>query len=431
MFALFAAAGFLGTTRTLPAGPGPLDNPLKGFAAYSEPGSTHSCPVSMTFQEIPWKVVEPAEGQYAFDAWEKKTWDVPPAKGKPVVMRIFLDYPHQPVATPQWLIDKGVKMTRYEDFGGGYSPDYENPTLRAALKRLIAEMGKRYDRDPRVAFVQMGFLGHWGEWHTYPTTKLFASPEVQSEVVEAMRRAFPHKKVMARNASYPSCQKTWMGFFDDMLPQDTMGTEDWQFLPPIEKAGLQNNWKTAPTGGEMVPGATKQYLGKDWPLMLQAVAKAHFTWVGPYCPALEKNGSAEFKERANELIRKLGYEFRLTNLTCPNQVEAGKRLGFEVQGVNQGVAPFYYPWKVQVALLDEHGVAQKWDLSDDIREWLPGEFEVKGSKGVSAEVGHYKVGFGIVDPATNQPAIHFANTLEVVDGYTILGDVEVVKPLTK
>ena len=26
----------------------------------------------------------------------------------------------------------------------------------------------RYDGDPRIGFVQLGLLGFWGEWHTYP-----------------------------------------------------------------------------------------------------------------------------------------------------------------------------------------------------------------------------------------------------------------------
>ena len=60
-----------------------------------------------------------------------------------------------------------------------------------ALEGLISAMGKRYDRHPRVAFIQLGLLGFWGEWHTYPRNELFASEKTRRRVLEAYRKAFP------------------------------------------------------------------------------------------------------------------------------------------------------------------------------------------------------------------------------------------------
>lgn len=416
-------------TRPLPAAPGPLDNPLKGYAAYADEGSRQYVPSSMAYVAAPWRELEPAEGRYDFAAWERRAWETPLAKGKPVVMRVFLDYPGQPSGVPRWLIDEGVKMTKYDEFGGGQTPDYEDPRLKAGLAKLIQALGKRYDSDPRVAYIEVGFLGHWGEWHTYPHPELFASDATQKLVLSALHDAFPHKRLMARNAAYGSCKEPWLGFHDDMIPEDTLGPEDWDFLPAIRAAGLGDNWKAAPTGGEMVPGAAKKYLGDGWTTLIDAVKQGHLTWIGPYCPALVEPPDDKFKSHAEELIRMLGYEYRLTQIQSPDRVAKGAAFDYAIDGTNQGVAPFYYPWPVKLALMDAQGrVAQTWPLPDDVRSWLPGPFRLAGKLRASVPPGAYRLALGIVDPDSQKASIGFANALDRVEGYTVLAPIEVDSP---
>ena len=145
---------------------GPLDNPLKGWCPYTDAGPIRQ-PYSMVFLYGSWKTLEPEEGRYAFEDWERKDWFASAAKGKHVVFRVYIDYPSRPSGLPDWLKDD-VKLTRYQDHGGGVSPDYDNPRMAAAMERLIAAMGRRYDGNPRVAFIELGLLGFWGEWHTWP-----------------------------------------------------------------------------------------------------------------------------------------------------------------------------------------------------------------------------------------------------------------------
>jgi hypothetical protein len=411
----------------LPAGPGPLDNPLKGYAAFTE-GETYRDPVSMAYHNVSWRELEPREGQYAFEAWEKRAWENPLSKGKHIVFRVYLDYPTLPSGVPPWLLDQGVKTTPYSDYGGGQSPDYEDPRLRAALARFIAALGKRYDQNPRVAFVQLGLLGHWGEWHTYPRPELFASPTVQSMVVESMRRAFPHKHLLARNPASPAGKDPTFGFHDDMIPADTDGPEEWKFLPAIRAAGRVDNWKEAPRGGEMVPGAAKQYLGKEWPVLMASVERAHFSFIGPYCPALVPSDDPQFRSRSHQLIRKLGYEYRLVDVEHPRKLRVRRPLSIVLTGMNQGLAPFYYPWRLSFALVDGKGrVAQRWATTDDIRKWLPGMFKVSTSVPLNVPAGTYQLAVGIVDPWKQVPSIGFANSLQRVGGYTVLSKVEVAR----
>lgn len=410
--------------RPKPA-PGPLDNPLKGWCTYTNAGTIHQ-PYSMVFRYVSWKELEPHEGEYAFEAWEKRDWDEPLARGRHVVLRVYLDYPRRPPGVPDWLLAKGVKTTRYTDYGGGLSPDYENPTLQAALDRLIAAMGKRYDANPRVAFIQLGLLGFWGEWHTYPRNKLFASPAVQKRVIDANRRAFPNRILMTRYPGGYAGQQPWIGFFDDMFPEDTDGPEEWKFLPKMRESGRTENWKRAAIGGEMVPGAAKKWLGGEYEHTLRMVEQAHFSWVGPYNPALEPEQTPEFVARSQALVRRMGYEFTLREVRHPAQVASGAKLRFTLQGENRGVAPFYYPWPVELALLDaEQRVAGTLPLKADVRTWLPGPFEVSDAPTVRAKPGRYRLALGLRDLYSGRPAVGFANDLPRQEGWTMLSEVAV------
>jgi len=60
------------TTIALPPGPGPTDNPLKGFASYSGKSDRHYGPVSMAFHYVPWSELDRSEGAYHCDAMGSK-----------------------------------------------------------------------------------------------------------------------------------------------------------------------------------------------------------------------------------------------------------------------------------------------------------------------------------------------------------------------
>ena len=406
------------------AGPGPLDNPLKGWCPYVDAGPIHQ-PYSMVFLYVPWKDLEPEEGKYAFAEWEKRAWNDPLAKGKRIVFRVYIDYPSLASGLPTWMKAKGIKLTAYKDHGGGDSPDYDDPKMISALEKLIAALGKRYGDHPRIAFIQLGLLGFWGEWHTWPKEKLFASAATQKRVIDAFHSDFPNKLLQAR---YPgdAGNRDWLGYHDDMFPEDTDNGEDWGFLPVMRRAGRTGNWKVACIGGEMVPNRAKKWLGKDFVTTVKMAEAGHFSWVGPYCPALEKANGADFAKRSEELVRKLGYQFRLTEIRHPQKISAGAEWSIRLRGVNEGVAPFYYPWKVELALLNAVGQpAVILPLAVDIRKWLPGDFSHDEKVALKVAKGKYRLALGIRDPWTDRPAIRFANDLDSAEGWTVLSTIEI------
>ncbi len=404
--------------------PGPLDNPLKGWCPYTDANPIR-LPYSMVYFYASWNDLEPTEGRFEFEKWERAAWSVPEARGKHVVMRIFIDYPSKPSGLPGWLKDE-VKLTRYQDHGGGLSPDYDNPRMVTAMEQLIAAMGKRYNNHPRVAFVQLGLLGFWGEWHTWPRGALYAKPATERRIIDAYQRAFPGKMLMTRYARDYAASQSWLGFHDDMFPEDTDNGMDWSFLSGLRRTGRDSNWKQAAIGGEMVPNQAKKWLGPRFDETLSHAEQGHFSWVGPYCPALQTNPSPEFRQAAESLVRRMGYQFRLTEVRHSAEVLPGTKLHVNIAGSNEGVAPFYYPWPVELALLSDSGkLAVRIPLRCDIRTWQPGRFELDSDVVANAAAGRYKLALGLIDPWTGQPAIRFANNLPSHEGWTVLSTVAV------
>ncbi len=407
------------------AGEGPLDNPFKGWCPYVDAGDIRQ-PYSMAFLYVPWSRIEPREGSYAFEAWENQDWSVREAKGKHIVFRVYIDYPSLPSGLPDWLRKKGLKETTYRDHGGGLSPDYNDPRMIQALERLIKALGKRYDKNPRVAFIELGLLGFWGEWHTWPRDELYASNDTERRVIDAYHAAFPHKILLARYARDDAGARDFIGFHDDMFPEDTNNGEDWSFYEGLKRSGRLDNWKKASIGGEMVPNRAEVWMKPKFARTLAAVELCRFSWIGPYCPALEKSNDPEFLDNCRKLVRRMGYQFQLKSIKHNQKLSHNDSLELAIEGENEGVAPFPYPWKIEVALIGEDGtIAERERVNADVRQWLPGTFRIDARFVPRVPPGRYRIAVGIIDPATKHAAIKFANRLERSSGWTVLSRVSI------
>jgi hypothetical protein len=76
------------------------------------------------------------------------------------------------------------------------------------------------------------------------------------------------------------------------------------------------------------------------------------------------------------------------------------------------VAPFYYPWPVQMAALDEAGRLSTWPMNWDLRTVLPGSpslwtFDVP-NHGLTS--GTYTLLMGVLNPMAGGRALKFGNT---------------------
>ncbi|MDB4713318.1 hypothetical protein OAF41_01015 [bacterium] len=374
---LFFFAPYLLHAAPLRYQPAPLDNPLKGLVPYASTWKKEEkFPHSMEFQYFAMGELMKGWGQYDWRVLEGAL-EKAKAGGRQLIFRIYLEYPGKDDVLPAFLLQEGIKVTRWAEESGKQvvTPDYESEMVRRAILDFIGALGKKYDGDPRVGFITAGILGLWGEWHNYPREDLEASKEVQLEVMQAFEKAFPKTRVLLRypaggnDGNYADNRKARFGYHDDSFAWATVPRagkgDEWFFVPKLKKAGLTEKWKEHPIGGEIRPEIwSTVFTGKrkgQQQDFRKCVNATHVSWLmdsGMFSDGFPQN--EERRKRASEEVSRMGYELHLSAVEFRN----GE---VKIKVENRGVAPFYYDWPVKLRAGEV--VETGWKLS----KVLPGE----------------------------------------------------------
>ncbi len=428
-----------GETYELAPLPSPADNPLKGLVPYARPFPDRF-PHSMEFNYIALSQLMVGENKFEWQPLEDLLNDIA-SRGNQSVIRIFVEYPGKKEGIPQFLIDGGLKVHRYLNTNTApfpptevATPDYEDKNLRAALQKFISAFGEKYDGDARFGYITAGLLGTWGEWHTYPRNDLWASKEVQTEILESYAKHFKKTPVLLRypagkdhyahapNVGYP------FGYHDDSFAWATLDTgkesDNWYFMPSMKAAGALDKWKEQPIGGEIRPEAWGKIFDdkSQWPEQAQSfrecVDKTHVTWLMDTGLFREKASSSRYETAIKE-VQRMGYDFFIDQATI--EFESSSKLSIEISVRNQGVAPFYAEWPTWVRIQDESGkVILEQEVEDfRLRGLLPSDTPEKrraqldlreaSLASLDSDSEGWLVLIGIKNPLSNGKPLRFAN----------------------
>ena len=404
-----------------------LRNPLKGFTTrgiYDHPWAT----TAQTY--IQWNEIENDES----DGIDKikivcdEKWKGVENKNVKVIPRVYL----------HWSGDKKYWPADMQN------DDYTSIQFQERVLRLIKRLGECWDNDPRVAFVEMGIFGKWGEHHTPSATK-----EMQKLVGDAFAEAFKNKKVSVRHNWEEFQEHPFGEYWDSWAHYDQM----WPHGNSIKKINDKGRYLENYVGGEVAydwgnggiqpgPSPTASVAEeKHRNFVINSIRWLNCTqlrWIENY-----DQNNAEAVKGAEEIQKVFGYRFELDEV----RFSLNDSLNIEFEVTNTGSAPFYYNWPVEVALLDPKNHNPVWKTifkNADIRKWLPGEgwsdpdwtavggwseylpdenwnaggkYEwkkppqkniVKGNFKVDAPVGTYILSLAILDPAGNIPCVRFA-----------------------
>ncbi len=391
--------------------PAPADNPLKGMVPYVTIDAWERFPHSMQFHYFPLRDLMTGYETFDWSPIEEKL-TVTQQRGKQLILRIMLEYPGKPNCVPQFLIDDGVRITRWKTDntyeGVSHTPDYEDPKLRKALASFIGAFGKKYDGDPRIAYITAGILGSWGEWHNYSRgDDLWASKDTQKIVLDSYEAAFKRTPILHR---YPAGADHWdqienasrpLGYHDDSFNWATLDTgrkeDSWFFIPLLEKAGALDKWKAHPVGGELRPELWKtSFTNKPHEKaqgFAECVRQTHVTWLMDSGLFEKKYPLPESrKKNAIREVQRMGYEFHISSWE-----RTGDEIKITVE--NRGVAPFYHDWPAELVAGDTV------EASFDLRNILPGESKVWSAKTNGA--GPFKL--RVKNPMAGGKPLRFAN----------------------
>jgi hypothetical protein len=415
----------------------PPNNPLKGFMPYS--GSYSTFPYSMEWSYLPLRSLMTGPTNFTWNNLETLL-NSDASRAHHTVFRVYLDYPTLPTGIPQYLLDGGLttyNYTNYDNDDISLSPNYEDPNLQQALTNFIAALGARYDGDPRIGFIELGLLGFWGEWHTFPLTNLFASVAVQQEVLAAYNKAFSKTKLLVRWPSGTNPAALHIGYHDDSFAFDTIDPPSYNFLGLLKAAGETNKWRTQPIGGEVYPpeqsclwDTSQTNCVPAGQAFTDCVNLTHASWMldqGVFDPGF--TGAQE--DLALEGAHQLGYEIYVTSAAIVDACVSGP-LNLSINVLNTGVAPFYYDWPVQLGILtSSNTLAQIWPTTWNLSSLLPAGANTVWSytqtnHGLPA--GQYKCVLRVQNPLRNGVLFSFANAAQNADvaGWLTLGQFSVV-----
>ena len=412
-----------------------LVNPFMGNVAWADDDSPHEQPFTLVYADVTWRVLEPREGAYDFEAFEANNhiaaWR---AQGKKVIFRFTMDVPgkkaHRDI--PDWLYAQTGDGKAYSNsYGKGYAPNYENETLIAAHARLIAALGERYGNDPMFAFVQLGSLGHWGEWHVYKGLPAIPREDVRQQYVAPYLAAFPNAQLLMRRP-FAVAAREGLGLFNDMAG-DKKATETW--LDWIENGGeysetgerdallaMPEGWRVGAVGGELATALhLDKLLGDSLEQTISLLSRSHASWIGPRSFVdVARNGRDQ--AALDRLLCAVGYRLRVSRLTVDSLGDDA--ISGQITLCNDGNAPFYFDWPCALSLRRSNESARETRLALDITRVQPGEpitvsFTIPLA-GLPA--GDYTLCAAILDPETGAPGVRLAmDALENGLWYAMLG----------
>ncbi|EJO5347339.1 DUF4832 domain-containing protein [Clostridium botulinum] len=402
-----------------------ITNPYMGLVMDATSESAEE-PFSTVYAGISWRELEPQKGKFNFDAVEKKIRYKHWKKDKSYVIRVYMDYPSSKkhMDIPDWLYKeiKGKGVWYDKDGNKGFAPEYNNPVLINYHSKLIKALGKRYNKDKSVVFVEIGSIGQWGEWNNSISDKdnKFPGTSITDKYVIPYIQYLGNKFLLMRRP-FEIAKKNKMGLFNDSFG-DKFQTNDYFLswinngykVPDNEQHNpeMRGYWEKRPSAGEFANYPGDMYLeNKNIESTINMIKNSHTTWLGPSNPGYVKLPK-EKKKNLDRLLNIIGYRYTITRIQYSYINSPGQSLIGSISIKNSGVAPFYFKWPIQLILEGPKGkIVQKQNLNYDIRNLLPGNvdipFQIPLNKNLPS--GIYKVKVCILNPETNKPAIEFAN----------------------
>ena len=321
--------------------------------------------------------------------------------------------------------------------GGYFDPNFKN-----RVKALVEKLGQAWDNDPRVAYIEMGIVGEWGEQHDPDITTIYAPhdepvhfdnrtwiPGIEKVLGDAFAAAFKNKKVMVRYA-YEFKDYTY-GIYWDSFAQPEEQKRGYE-----EMMKLGDRWKTQPMGGEITwnwGGLSKfksfeQVVGDNstQKTVVEQIRNLHINHLGGITWANFNDQS--FIPNAEIIQKAMGYRFVMSQFSYPTNIKYNESFNVSFKVKNTGSTPFYYNWPVEIALLKADTKEKVWSKTltgVNISEWMPGDKwntetgryqTLAETYSVSSDVkldiqlpaGKYFISVAVLDPAGMLPSLRFA-----------------------
>lgn len=320
--------------------------PMTGIVFWRENSRANTTAISLEYSYMDFNDIVKSKGVYDWTVVESLLDEVA-SRNHQAILRFRYTYPGRTTNVPQYIKD----LPDYEETQGlsegqnTWFPDWSHEELQRFTLEFYEKYGAKYDEDPRLAFVQVGF-GLWAEYHIYDGPfelgKTFPSKTFQKSFFQQLDAAFKNTywsiSIDAADNTYspfqqePNLKSIPFGLFDDSFMHENHGgynTYSWTFFD-------RERYKLAPAGGEF-----SYYTNYDQRNVLNETVGAHGV---PYEMFAEDfhitymlgNDQPQYQslDRIEAASKASGYQFKLRSF----KTKQGSSI---VEVMNVGVAPIY------------------------------------------------------------------------------------------
>jgi hypothetical protein len=310
----------------------------------------------------------------------------------------------------------GVKIILRFAYNFGPYPDSEPDASKAQMLRHMAQLKPTLQKHADViAWMETGFVGAWGEWHT-STHGIDKDMAAKREIVAGLLDALPASRMIQLRyptdiirmmgdpltpaEAFTTTAKARVGHHNDcfLASDDDWGTynRDGSGTRKSDQAYLAQLTRFTPMSGETCnPNPPRS----DCPTTLQEMTLLHYSSINlGYHPDVVRG----WREQGcfDEIRSRLGYQLALQSAELPAAARAGQSVPLSITLENSGFAAPVNPRDV-VLVLD--GPARFVQPLEDIdpRRWEPGThtFTATLQLPANAPAGDYRLGLWLPDPA--------------------------------
>ena len=337
--------------------------------------------------------------------------------------------------SPAWLKEDGYAGYEYARGDGPthWAPDLDDSRVLERHLDLVRTVGQRYDNDPRVAHVDLGSVGLWGEWHMSGTDHDIPSDETCRRIIDTYLDSFQNTPLVmligpVNHLKYAAMKGT--GWRADCWGDMGGFSSNWchmKNLYPqhIREAGVAQTWKKAPVALETCWDMRKWHReGWDIDYIFQWALDHHASYLNNKSAPLPES----LRPKVEKLLKRIGYRFVLRRAQHAARAKPEDTFAVELEWENVGVAPCYADYVPAISLVNEDGKRILTGLSNQpVRDWLPGKRTEKARFTLphDLEADTYRCQVAVVDPKTGQPALRLAIKGGTNDGWYPLGKVTV------
>ena len=416
-------------------------NPMRGLYRWmGQEYALQPTPSLDAYNRYTWRDLEPTQGDYSFAKLEA---DIAKAarEGRKYSFRVRTVVATKGSAIPDYAMTGAGWWADYnkDNARDTYIPDWNDPAFLERLDTFMEALGKRYNNDPRVAFLDIGLFGNWGEWHmsgfSYPSSSgaQRATTTTRYRLVDMHIDAFPSTPLVmmtddAEALVYAMKRSPRIGWRRDSLGWNT-GHFGKVERDPVRWNAVKDRWKTALVVSEFC-NPRYQNDPEVFEQALIEVERYHVSLVSNANTIKWSELSAAGKEAFVRLGKTAGYRLVLDELVLPGTILAGSTFDITTRWENTGVAPVYEPWQVAVQLRKAGSDEVAWETTSGIEltTVLPGNVSEQSDRvTVPGNLGQgaYDVVVVVQDPRQTRAPLALALADVQPDGSYRLGSVSV------